>query len=488
MRQLRESRSNGEYHMKKFLNAAKNYFVDFGKAVIHGNLWTKSSLVVMGAGFWGCGQYIKGILVTAMEILFFAVTFGFSLEYIRKLGTLGTVQREETLDLTTLTKTVNDYDNSLLILLCGIIGILFLVIFVLFYISNMKRVYALELEKKADRHINTFREDLRELINGKFHITLLTLPSLGVFLINIIPILFMICIAFTNYDMDHQPPTYLFTWVGLENFKMLVTSTTTVTFGYVFIRILLWTLLWAFLATFSTYFGGILLAKFINDKKTKWKKLWRTLFVITIAIPQFITLLLVGKMFGDYGIINSLYNKAGITSFLQDIGLVSKGLSYIPFLSKPGWAHVMVVLINIWVGVPFQMLSATGILMNIPEEQMESAKIDGASEAQIFWKITMPYMLFVTGPSLITAFIANINNFNVIYLLTSDYVTSNMKFANSNAKEMDLLITWLFTLTNDYSNYKMASVIGICVFVICAVCTLISFSRMIAGNREEELQ
>ena len=193
-------------------------------------------------------------------------------------------------------------------------------------------------------------------------------------------------------------------------------------------------------------------------------------------------------MFGDYGIVNGICNQIGLTEFLQEIGLVSEGLSYIPFLSKPGWAHVMILLINIWVGVPFQMLSATGILMNIPEEQLESAKIDGASELQIFWKITMPYMLFVTGPSLITALISNINNFNVIYLLTSDYVTGNMAYANSNAKEVDLLVTWLFTLTNDYSNYKMASVIGICVFVICAILTLISYSRMIAGNKEEEFQ
>ena len=87
-----------------------------------------------------------------------------------------------------------------------------------------------------------------------------------------------------------------------------------------------------------------------------------------------------------------------------------------------------------------------------------------------------------------TALITNINNFNVIYLLTNDYVTGNMAYANSNAKEVDLLVTWLFTLTNDYSNYKMASVIGICVFIISAILTLISFSRMIAGNKEEEFQ
>ena len=186
---------------------------------------------------------------------------------------------------------------------------------------------------------------------------------------------------------------------------------------------------------------------------------------MTIAIPQFVTLLLVSKMFSDHGIVNTLCSNIGLTGWLQSIGLVSG--NYIPFLSKPGWSHVMIILINIWVGVPYQMLSATGILMNIPTDQLESARIVGANKWQIFWKITMPYVLFICGPSLIQSIIANINNFNVIYLLTSSNATANMAFANSNAKETDLLITWLFTLTNDNSNYKMASVIGIISFASC---------------------
>jgi arabinogalactan oligomer/maltooligosaccharide transport system permease protein len=149
----------------------------------------------------------------------------------------------------------------------------------------------------------------------------------------------------------------------------------------------------------------------------------------------------------------------------------------------------MIVLINIWVGVPYQMLIATGVLMNIPVDQLESARIDGASKTQVFWKITMPYILFIQGPALITDFVKNINNFNVIYLLTQDvYITPDQALANSNAKEVDLLVTWLFRLTNEYYNYKMASVIGIIVFIICAAFTLISFSRMMAGNREEDYQ
>ena len=477
--------------MKNFLNNLKTYFVDFGIVVAKGDIWTKLSLVIMGAGYIGRKQIVKGILMTLIEIGFFAFTASFSWQYICKLNTLGTVQRQETLDLTTLTKTVNDYDNSLLILLCGIIGLGFIAAFILLYISNMKTVYRLQTMKENGEHINTFRQDCKELINGRFYITLLTLPSLGVLLINVLPIIFMVCIAFTNYDAAHQPPTNLFTWVGWKNFANLFSmNSSSGGFGYAFIRILAWTLIWAFLATFTTYIGGILLAKFINNEQTKFPKMWRTLFIITIAIPQFVTLLLISKMFSNYGIVNGFCDSIGLTSFLHKVGLLSSNLTYIPFLTKPGWAHVMIILINIWIGVPYQMLIATGILMNIPNDQLESAKIDGATNFQIFWKITMPYMLFVTGPSLITSFISNINNFNVIYLLTRDYVTTNSAFAAANASETDLLITWLFNITSESTTkqYYMASVIGIIVFLICSVLTLISFGKMTSGDKEEVYQ
>ena len=126
---------------------------------------------------------------------------------------------------------------------------------------------------------------------------------------------------------------------------------------------------------------------------------------------------------------------------------------------------------------------------SLPLSLVEAARIDGASSFQIFRKITMPYLLFVTGPALITDFVKNINNFNVIYLLTQDvYTTTNQAMASSQAKEVDLLVTWLFRLTQDYYNYKMASAIGIIVFIICAVFTLVAFNRMIKGDKEGTYQ
>ena len=151
--------------MGKLLQALKRNFFEMYVAIKEGDAWTRCSLVIMGAGYWGRGQKIKGILMTIIELCFFVFTFSFSLPYIAKLDTLGEVQREEYLDTLTLQKTVNDYDNSLLILLGGIIGILFIAAFIWLYISNLKCVYHLQQMSEKKEHINSFKEDLRALIN-----------------------------------------------------------------------------------------------------------------------------------------------------------------------------------------------------------------------------------------------------------------------------------------------------------------------------------
>lgn len=468
--------------------AIKNYFSDFGKAVAKGDLFVKLSLLWMGAGYARRKQYVKAALMTIFEIAVILFTFQFAMQYVPKFGSLGTITPVRTFNIDTMKNEFNDYDNSFQILLFSLFSFVVWVVTFFVWISNTVNAYKLQMMEEAGEHIKTFKEELISYKEEKFHVTLLALPVLGVVIFTVIPILLLILVAFTNYDQNHMPPSGLFSWVGFSNFISLFGGGgLTVSFGYAFVRVLGWTLVWAFFATFTTYIGGILLSLLLNSKKTRLPKLWRTLFIATIAVPQFVSLLLVRNFFANGGIVNAICANIGLTDFLRNIGLVST--SYIPFLSAPGWAHVMIILINIWIGVPYQMLIATGVLMNLPTEQLESARVDGAKPFQIFRKITMPYMLFVTGPALVTDFVKNINNFNVIYLLTENvYTTTNQAMANSQAKEVDLLVTWLFRLTQDYYNYKMASVIGIMVFIICAVFTLIAFNNMIKGDKEGTYQ
>lgn len=472
----------------KALPQKGGFFSGFGTAMVRGDLFVKLSLLWWGAGYVRRKQYVKAVLLTVLEAAVILFTVNFAMDYVPKFSTLGTVKAEKVFNMQTMKSEFNDYDHSFKILLFSIVSFVVWIAAVTVCIMNVRNVYRLQQMEECGIHINSFKEDLRAYKEEKFYVTLLTLPVLGVVVFTLVPILLLIFVAFTNYDQQHMPPSSLFTWVGFSNFISLFGGGgLTVTFGYAFVRVLGWTLVWAFFSTLTTYIGGILLSLLLNSKKTRVPRLWRTLFIVTIAVPQFVSLLLVRNFFANNGIVNSICSGIGLTGFLRDIGMIST--TYIPFLSAPGWAHVMIILINIWIGVPYQMLIATGVLLNLPADQLESARVDGAKPHQVFAKITMPYMLFVTGPALVTDFVKNINNFNVIYLLTQDvYVTTNQSMANSQAKEVDLLVTWLFRLTQEYYNYKMASAIGIIVFIICAVFTLIAFNYMIKDDKEGTYQ
>lgn len=459
----------------------KGLFQNFGEAFAKGDIATKLSFLVWGIGAFARGQFIKGILMTLVEAAGLAFIFVGGMPSLVKFNTLGTVKLETVFDPVTMKNIVNNYDNSFSILLMSVVTLVIIAGVLIGCIGSVVSAYQNQMLKANGKHVLNFKEEAATYLDQKFYVTLLALPVLGVLIFTVIPLFILIGVAFTNYDQVHMPPNALFTWVGLANFKTLFGNSLSVTFGYAFGKVLSWTLIWAFFATFTTYFGGIFLAMVLNDKKTKWPKMWRTLFMVTAAVPQFVTLLLVSNFFGDNGIMNTICANIGVTALLRNLGLVTG--SFIPFLTHPVWAKVTIIVINIWIGVPYQMLIATGVLLNIPTEMLEASQIDGANPVQRFTRITMPYLLAVTGPSLVTGFVSNINNFNVIYLLTSTtYVTRDQALASSNAQEVDLLVTWLFRLTQDYYNYKMAAVIGIMVFIVCAIFTVICFGYI---NRKE---
>ena len=92
-------------------------------------------------------------------------------------------------------------------------------------------------------------------------------------------------------------------------------------------------------------------------------------------------------------------------------------------------------------------------------------------------------MLFVTTPYLITSFIGNINNFNVIYLLSGGGPSNPDAY---NAGHTDILVTWLFNLTmGEKQDYKLAAAIGILVFIVCATLSLITFNMTKSAKDEE---
>ena len=91
---------------------------------------------------------------------------------------------------------------------------------------------------------------------------------------------------------------------------------------------------------------------------------------------------------------------------------------------------------------------------------------------------------------ILTSFIGNLNNFNVIYLLSSGGpVNTELGFAGGvDVGHTDLLITWLYkmTLNSASSQYHMASVIGILMFLVCAVLSLVVYNIIPSTKNEED--
>ena len=457
---------------------------DIGSTFVHGDWKTKISYVIMGFGNMTRGQMLRGLLFLLFEVVFIGYMVLTGFHWLSMLPSLGIQGPEKVYDAVLDDYATIYHDNSFKILLYGVLTIFFIVAFIYTWRTNIKQNQMAEKILASGKKLRSGKDDLRSMVDDQFHKTLLALPLTGILIFTVLPIVFMILVAFTNYDGTHNGYTNnLFTWVGLDNFNTMLSWTAgqsgnTQSYAATFGEVLSWTLIWAFFATFTNYFLGMWVAMAINKKGIKFKKGWRTILVLTIAIPQFISLLYVSKMFAKNGIVNG---------FLLSMGWISEAL---PFWEDATWARITVILLNIWIGIPYLMLVTTGILMNIPADLYESARIDGANAWQQYQKITLPYMLFVTGPYLLTSFTGNMNNFNVIFLLTGGAPTNAAaSSASGNVGYTDLLITWLFKITTGAeSQYYLASVVGILVFVVVAVISMVVYNILPSIKNEEDFQ
>ena len=425
------------------------------------------SCLIMGFANIANGQIVKGLLFLAIEVgvfVYLTAQVG-GIYWISMLPSLGDKEMQE---IWNDEKMVYEYvmgDQSQLILLYGIAALCICLLLVFFWQLSVRSGYKAILLKKAGIKV-TIMDDVKSLFDENIHKLLMILPTAAIAVFTILPLLYMMSMAFTDYNKDNNT-LVLFNWVGLDNFKALFSSTNAI--GKQFGSVLKWTLIWAFFATFLNFFLGTFVAIIINRKSIKCKGLFRGCLSLTIAVPQFVSLMLIRSMLMPQGIINTM---------LINNGIVDAAL---PFLTNGTWARVTVIIINLWVGIPYTIMQVTGILQNIPAEQYEAATIDGANAVQQFMNITLPYMIFVLTPYIITSFTGNINNFNVIYLLTRG---DPLQIGNT-AGDTDLLVTWLYKLTVDQQKYNMGAVIGIFTFVVLAVVSLVTY-RSSGSYKDEE--
>lgn len=423
----------------------------------HMSVQVKASMIVMGTGQLMYHQWIKGFLYLAVliaAILYFILT---GVSDVIGFFTLGTVEADPWLG--------TPGDDSVIMLLRGLFSFLVMIAVVLVYRSNVKDIVECDKKVHIGKELPAFGKAVGIFLDRKFYIVALALPVAGVLVFQVIPIVFMILIAFTNYGGDIVPPK-LVDWIGIGNFtKILALSDIKNTF----FKILGWNLIWAVASTFLNYFGGLGLALLLNKECVKGKKFWRAFPILAYAVPGFITLLAFKFMFSYGGPINYYITSAGgnAVGFLDiDAGIKAKLIG---------------LFVNAWISIPTSMLLATGILSNMNTDLYEAASIDGATKWKQFVKITLPFVIFSTTPVLITSFIGNFNNFGVFYFLRGGLYMDGYFLAS----DTDLLINWLYNLSIDNNYYGIGAAVSLIIFIITSVISLTVYVRSSAYRKED---
>lgn len=414
----------------------------------------------MGAGHFRYGAPGKGILYLLVEIsmIWYLIQRGF--KDIAGFFTLGTQEADAWAGI--------EGDNSIIMLLMGIFAWIVVGVFIYIYVQNLKGAYEMQHRYENGIPQKPLKENLKELLDRKFYVLALALPVIGVCIFNVLPIVFMILIAFTNYGGDTVPPA-LVDWVGMDNFRKLIVLKK---FGPTFAKILGWNLLWAVMSTALNYFAGLGLALLLNKDCVKGKNFWRAFPILAYAIPGFITLLAFKFMFSYGGPINQF----NVTHLGFAIGFLD--------IDAKWSARIIGLLVNCWISVPSIMLLATGILSNRDMSLYEAADIDGANKREQFAKLTLPYMLFTTMPVLLSQFIGNFNNFGIFYFLRGGLYKDGYFLAS----DTDLLINWLYNLSIDNNYYSIGAAISLVIFLITSAISLVVYVKSPSYREEDTFQ
>ncbi|MCK0471219.1 carbohydrate ABC transporter permease [Halalkalibacter sp. APA_J-10(15)] len=433
--------SNGRHDESQSPNQRKNH--NPKKALV-------LSLLFAGLGQLYNKRYVKGIAFIILELAFIVTFKDFIHLGLWGISTLGTIPGT---------------DHSIFLLVYGLVSIILLAFVITFYVFNVRDAYKQAQLIKKGWEAPTFKESVKEGYDKSFPY-LLTAPGLVLVIFTVVfPLMFAISLAFTNYDLYNSPPRNLVEWVGFQNFVNLATVPL---WRSTFISVFSWTIIWTLVATSLQIALGLFLAVLVNDARIKFKKTIRTILILPWAVPGFVSILIFAAMFNDqFGAIN------------RDIMEPLFGVS-LPWLTDPFYTRIVLIMIQTWLGYPFIFALFSGVLQSISKDWYEAAEVDGASRWQKFRNITLPHVLFATAPLLIIQYTTNFNNFNIIYLFNQ----GGPAVRGQSAGGTDILISWVYSLTFETSNYSMAAAISLIIGLMVSIFAIFQF-RKTSSFKEE---
>lgn len=406
--------------------------------------------IIPGMGQIYNERKLKGIALFILFLAFGIMMFEFVVSGINGLVTLGDVPRA---------------DDSRVFMIEGILAVFFIIFYGSIYFLNIQDARNEAIKIKNGWKPGGLWENFKNSWDTSFPYILIGPGFMLIIFTVLLPLMFMVLIAFTNYNLYNAPPRNLLQWVGFENFTRLISLSE---WRRTFTSVLSWTLTWTFVATTLQIALAMFLAVLTNDKRIKFKKIIRTVLILPWAVPGFVSIIIFSALFNDnFGAINN--------GIIQPLFNTS-----IPWMTNVLWTRTALILIQIWLGFPYVYALFSGVLQGISDDWYEAAEMDGATPLQKFKNITLPHLLFATGPILITQYAGNFNNFNIIYLFNE----GGPAIRGQNAGGTDILISWVFRLTFENSQFGMAAAISIIIGIFVASAAFIQFRRSSAFKEE----
>lgn len=359
--------------------------------------------------------------------------------------------------------------HSAVILLQSLMGIILFLLFLGVYIYNIYDAYRAGKMRDQGLQVPGIKKTIKVVAEQSHALMFLSPGMIFMLLVTVLPLVFTGLLAFTNYDLYHSPPGKLLDWVGFENFVKIWTLSA---WKRTFLSVFSWTVIWAVLATVTTFGLGLFMALILNQKDLKGAKIFRTFLIIPWAVPAVVSILVFAGLFNtNFGPINGMLTAIGIPA--------------VRWLEDPIWAKVAVLFVNLWLGFPYSMALCTGILQGIPQDVYEAAVVDGTTPLQKFFKITLPLVLYSMAPLLIMQLAYNFNNFNVIYLFNQG---NPPIMGLRDAGGTDILISWVYNLTLNKLKYNYATALSLLIFVIVASFSIYNFRKTRSFKEEDMMQ
>ena len=195
---------------------------------------------------------------------------------------------------------------------------------------------------------------------------------------------------------------------------------------------------------FFQFLIGFALAMFFN-RKFSFARPVRGILMMPWMIPMTITALMFKFMFSTkVGVVNNILTGLGITS------------ANIEWLTDQNIAMIPVIIANVWIGIPFNMILLSTGLTSIPGEVYESAAIDGAGPFQKFIRITLPLMRSTIESILVLGFIYTFKVYDLVYVMTS----------GGPVNSTQLMSTYSYKLSFDNFLYSKGSAVANALLVI----------------------